>query len=233
LFRIWPFKKTSTHFWTEEKGLTSMFLLLFVSNFIVFPFIEKQHVINFIIRLIWLVLLLGGIHTMSIGNKRLRILYSIPLLLIVVNIIRYVKESQVLTTVDFINDVAVFSLLIGMVLVKVFEGGPVTVHRVIGAIVAFMLLGNLFAVIYHFIYIHIPGSFQLPASSADSGPDKVTFLYFSYTTLTTTGYGEIVPLNALARTLVNNEQLIGVLYPAILIGRLVSLVVGKRGASPN
>ena len=210
-----------------------MFILLCVSNFIVFPFVEKQHFINFVIRLIWLMLLLGGIHTMSLNNKRLRVLYSIPLLLIVVNTIRFVRGSHVLTTVDFINDVAVFSLLIGMVLVKVFEAGPVTVHRIIGAIVIFMLIGNLFAVIYQFIYIHIPGAFLLPASYADSGPEKATFQYFSYTTLTTTGYGEISPFHALPRAVANIEQLIGVLYPAILIGRLVSLVVGKRGASSN
>jgi len=139
-----------------------------------------------------------------------------------------VRGSHVLTTVDFINDVAVFSLLIGMVLVKVFEAGPVTVHRIIGAIVVFMLIGNLWAVIFQFLYGYIPNSFQFPASSADLGADPATFLYFSYTTLTTTGYGEIIPAHALTRTLANIEQLIGVLYPAVLIGRLVSLVVAKR-----
>jgi hypothetical protein len=159
-----------------------------------------------------------------------RVLYGIPVLLLVINTIRYVRGSQVLTTVDFINDVAVFSLLIGMVLVKVFEAGPVTIHRIIGAIVVFMLIGNLFAVIYQFVYSHIPDSFQLPASFVDSETNKATFLYFSYTTITTTGYGEIAPVHALPRTLANIEQLIGVLYPAVLIGRLVSLVVGKRGA---
>ena len=81
---------------------------------------------------------------------------------------------------------------------------------------------------FQFIHGHFPGSFQLPAIYADAAPDPATFMYFSYTTLTTTGYGEIVPIHALARTFANIEQLIGVLYPAILIGRLVSLVVDKR-----
>jgi hypothetical protein len=57
------------------------------------------------------------------------------------------------------------------------------------------------------------------------------FLYFSFTTLTTTGYGEILPVHAVARTLVIIEQLIGVLYPVVLIGRLVSLVTGKPETS--
>ena len=47
-------------------------------------------------------------------------------------------------------------------------------------------------------------------------------MYFSYITITTTGFGEIVPLHPLARSLVQLEAFIGVLYPVILIGRLVS-----------
>lgn len=145
-----------------------------------------------------------------------------------INIIRYISGNNILAIADFITDVAVFSLFIGMMLVKVFEGGPISAHRVVGAIVVFMLIGNLWAVIFQFIYGYTPDAFQLPASTADHGADQVTFLYFSYTTLTTTGYGDIFPTYALTRTLANVEQLIGVLYPAVLIGRLVSLVVVKR-----
>ena len=224
---IWQIKKTS-HFWTEEKSLTSMFILLCVGNFVVFPFFSELKVISFIVRITWLGLLIGGISNLSAKNRRIQIFYSIPVLLIVINIIRYISGNNILAIADFITDVAVFSLFIGMMLVKVFEAGPISAHRVVGAIVVFMLIGNLWAVIFQFIYGYTPDAFQLPASTADHGADQVTFLYFSYTTLTTTGYGDIFPTHALTRTLANIEQLIGVLYPAVLIGRLVSLVVVKR-----
>jgi hypothetical protein len=185
---IWQIKKTS-HFWTEEKSLTSMFILLCVGNFVVFPFFSELKLISFIVRITWLALLFGGISNLSWENPRIRILYSIPLSLIVINIIRYISGNQILTIADFITDVAVYSLFMGMVLVKVFEAGPVTAHRVVGAIVVFMLTGNLWAIIYQFIYGYVPGSFQFPASYADHGADPAAFLYFSYTTLTTTGYG--------------------------------------------
>jgi hypothetical protein len=220
--------KTGAHFWTEEKGLTSMFILLCVGNFVLFPFFSDIKIVNFIVRITWLALLFGGISNLSAKNRRMQIFYSIPVLLIVINIIRYISGNNILAVADFITDVAVFSLFIGMMLVKVFEGGPISAHRVVGAIVVFMLIGNLWAVIFQFIYGYTPDAFQLPASTADHGADQVTFLYFSYTTLTTTGYGDIFPTNALTRTLANIEQLIGVLYPAVLIGRLVSLVVVKR-----
>ena len=53
-------------------------------------------------------------------------------------------------------------------------------------------------------------------------------MYFSYITITTTGFGEIVPLHPFARALVQVEALVGVLYPVILIGRLVSDVNTKE-----
>jgi hypothetical protein len=67
----------------------------------------------------------------------------------------------------------------------------------------------------------------MPAIGDDSVPTSAAFLYFSYTTLTTTGYGDFLPVSPLVRTLAIIEQLIGVLYPVILIGRLVSLKVDK------
>ena len=48
-------------------------------------------------------------------------------------------------------------------------------------------------------------------------------IYYSCSTLTTLGYGDIVPINPFARSLANLEAFFGQLYPAILIGRLVTL----------
>ena len=55
------------------------------------------------------------------------------------------------------------------------------------------------------------------------GTDLKEFLYFSLTSLTTMGYGDITPVYPLARSLANFEALIGQLYPAILIARLVTM----------
>ncbi|MGZ3543276.1 MAG: potassium channel family protein [Vulcanimicrobiaceae bacterium] len=59
----------------------------------------------------------------------------------------------------------------------------------------------------------------LPAKSAELS----TFIYFSFVTLTTTGYGDIVPVNPLARSAANFEALTGQLFTATLLARLVTL----------
>jgi hypothetical protein len=220
-------KKLHKHFWDEESGLTSIMILLCVSNFIVIPFLGQHKVISLLIKIIWMFLLFTGITTLS-KNKIQRRFYSvIPVLLIIVNFIQYFRDNQLMEYFDFFLYIATYLLLINMVFIKVFESGPVTMHRIVGAVVVYMLFGNLWAIAYQFLYFHIPGSLQLAAADADAVVSPATFLYFSYTTLTTTGYGDILPVQALTRTLAIIEQLIGVLYPVILIGRLVSLKVDK------
>ncbi len=92
----------------------------------------------------------------------------------------------------------------------------------VGSIVIYMLLAQLWTVIYIFFYEHISGSFQLTLPPFESNSTQANFLYFSYVTLSTTGFGEILPLHPMARALVNLESIFGVLYPVVLIGRLVS-----------
>jgi hypothetical protein len=225
-------KKLEKHFWTEDRGMTSMFILLCISNFVVTPFFSHQETIRFIIRVIWFALLVTGIATLAESQSQIKRFSLIPILLVIVTIIKLPFDNRFLDYIDFLIEITVFALLIGMVLVKVFENGKVTMHRVVGSIVVYMLLGDLWAVMFHFFYIQVPGSLQIPDIYTQSGVPASVFLYFSFTTLTTTGYGEILPVHALTRTLVIIEQLIGVLYPVVLIGRLVSLVADKPKNTP-
>jgi len=218
-------KKLHKHFWDEESGLTSIFVLLCITNFLVFPFFPR---IQILIRIFWFALLLAGISTLAKNRLQRRIFSVIPFLLIVVSTAQYlIPDSTFLAFIDLGVEILVFALLIGMVLVKVFEDGKVTIHRIIGSIVVYMLIANVWAIIYHFLYVQLPGSIHISSGFTDQGVAPSIFLYFSYTTLSTTGYGDILPVHSLARTLVIIEQLIGVLYPVVLIGRLVSLVVGN------
>ena len=127
-------------------------------------------------------------------------------------------------SLDIINNIliAAFCLLLGIiVLMRTFRGGPVTFHRIQGAIVVYLLISFVFALLYHSLFI-------LNGSQAFRGllvSDREELMYFSLTTITTTGYGDITPVNAAARSLTNLEALIGQLYPAILISRLVTLEV--------
>jgi len=114
----------------------------------------------------------------------------------------------------------------------VFAGGRITVHRIQGAVLLFLNFALFFFVLYRFIYVLTPHAFNgLP----DGGEGEVgaALLYFSFTTLTTAGFGDIAPLHPFARSLASLESVIGMLYPATLLARLVSLELEHRRQSKS
>jgi hypothetical protein len=117
----------------------------------------------------------------------------------------------------------VFGVFALATLARVFAAGPVTSHRLVGAVVAYLLVGVTWAHAYGLIEALRQGSFRAADGSSEAYP---RFLYYSFVTLTTVGYGDITPVSSAARALSNIESLVGILFPAILIGRLLS----KQGA---
>jgi len=109
-------------------------------------------------------------------------------------------------------------------LFRVFAPGPVTSHRLVGAVVAYLLLGLTWAYAHSWLEVMRPGSFHVgPGPTEGAYP---ALLYYSFVTLTTVGYGDVTPVSPAARALSNVESLLGILYPAVLIGRLLSMQVG-------
>jgi len=110
-------------------------------------------------------------------------------------------------------------LLSWIVLLRTFSEGRITIHRIMGSVVVYLLISLLFTTIYHTVYL-IEGENTFKGLSSF---DRKEFMYFSLTSLTTMGYGDILPAVAFTRSMANLEALIGQLYPAILIARLVSM----------
>jgi hypothetical protein len=210
------------HFWTEEKGLTSILILLLINNFCIPPRVLELVWVQLTIAVMWLFLMIAGIAHLSKNKFQASLFFCVPSLLIVFTVLTNNFHNTLLTIGSFVVDVTFIGLMIVFIFKKVFEEGPVTWHRVVGAIVVYLLLGNLFSNIYFFFYMNLPGSFQIASVESVSESLRSSFLYFSYTTLTTTGFGEIVPIQPFVRNVVVVEQLIGVLYPVVLISRLVS-----------
>jgi hypothetical protein len=110
----------------------------------------------------------------------------------------------------------------------VFASGKVTFHRVIGAVLLYLNIGVIFAALYCFVALVEPNSFVGLRPLQDNLAVAENFIYFSFVTLTSVGYGGIVPLHPFARGFSNVEAIIGQLYPATLLARLVTLQLENR-----
>jgi Ion channel len=123
----------------------------------------------------------------------------------------------------------IIAVTLGIVVAQaVFKRGRVTYHRIIGAILVYLLIAVAFATLFVFVGLLIQGAIKGITFEDDRSLASAVF-YMSFVTLTSTGYGDIVPVHPLARSLCNIESVIGQLYPATLLARLVTLEL--RGQS--
>jgi hypothetical protein len=130
------------------------------------------------------------------------------------------------------GEILAFSALTWVVAHAVYAPGRITLHRLQGAVVIYLSLATIFASAYSLIWELSPGTFANVFAQV-GGPEEVgTMLYFSLTTLTTTGYGDIVAVDPFARSLANFESVVGQFYLAITVARLVTLELEDRRRRP-
>jgi hypothetical protein len=170
------------------------------------------------------VLLFSGIAAISVGPV-LRVLLTV--LVVVATVVRWGAFSPAARVSAGLMSIVAMTIV---VLTQVFRSGTVTVHRVQGAVAAYLLLGLAWALAYDLVASLDPAAFTGGTSVAG---DRTPFAYFSFVTLTTVGYGDVTPVHPVARSLAMAEALTGQLYPAILLARLVSLsTTGSSGGTP-
>ena len=121
-----------------------------------------------------------------------------------------------------------FAGALGWVVVRaVFGPGRVNYHRIIGAILLYLLIALVFVALFAFAGLLIRNAFT-GLNLEDSPALASNLIYFSFVTLTSTGYGDIVPIHPFARSLCNLETVIGQLYPATVLARLVTLQLAHK-----
>ncbi len=123
----------------------------------------------------------------------------------------------------------VFSVFVLIVVLRnVLLSADVSMDRFYGAIAAYLLIGVVWGMAYALLDIASPGSFY-----SIRHPVRFTwedFTFFSFVTLTSVGYGDMVPLSGHAKSLAVVESVLGVMYPAVLIGRLIGRHGQARGS---
>jgi hypothetical protein len=216
-------------FWTEERSLTVMLLLLVLHLFILTPVRFLSHAFQIISVLFLSLALLAGLLTL-VKQKALRWIWVVVVAgAILFKSAALVAKAPWLIVGDTLLTFFSLSALVYVVFLQVSREGPVTAHRIRGAIALYLLIAMLFAFLYSLTEELAPGAFSMPGEwSRAASSSGEAFYYFSIVTLTTVGFGDITAVHPLVRSLVMLEALIGQLYPAILLARLVTLELETR-----
>jgi len=229
-----PSRLHPRHFWADETGLTSL-LIFSLGYFIVLNSLGEFWFGRLVANIFFSLIIVAGVLT----TFKQRWLSFLVIVLAVVSLalnwaeeFRLVEGLAVLTTV---LSLIYLGILLALVIAQVFRDGPVTAHRIRGAILIYLLLGVMWAFTYQVVALTIPQAFRLPEGLTAGAPDALRreLTYFSVVTLTTTGYGDITAVHPVARTLVMLEALVGQLYPAIVLAWLVSLAIMHQKEKPR
>ena len=110
----------------------------------------------------------------------------------------------------------------GVILHSLFKAERVFVNEIIGTFNIYLIMGYAWSYAYLILELFSPGSF-LPLDSVP--PHSVRFIYFSFITLTTVGFGDTIPATPLAETLVIFEAIIGQFYVAVVVAYLVAMYI--------
>ncbi len=150
--------------------------------------------------------------------------------------------SLVLNVICFFNDLAIFKTLLWASyslntllfiitnLNLLFRDDKFNFHRVLGAINVYLLLGMLGAFLFELLHATFGASLQGAVELSSPDEDFAEYIYFSMVSISTVGYGEIQPANASARMLSVFLSTIGILYPAIVIAKLVSAATQQKSS---
>ena len=219
------FNKTR-HDW-EDPLLTGLTILMLVMMFVGAP-LQALGVFAFqLSELLLALMLVAGVFVLSRSHAAVAAMV-VALAMIVTGAVLRIRSPSILD----LNLFAGAWLIVGVTLAwtvarSIFAPGRVTYHRVIGAVLLYLTVAIIFAAFYSFIGTLDPKAFA-NLTVEDSPKLATQLIYFSFATLTTTGYGDISPLHPVARALCNLEAIFGQLYPATLLARLVTLEIAHR-----
>jgi len=206
------------------------FLFLFISILLMFvlrPFLEEHFGITILMDIFFLVIFLSAVY--AVAQKRSALVIAL-LLFLGTETMRWLGPFLDVPSLEPLGNILGCLLLAytaAIILVYLFKEDRITADMIMGAICVYFLMGFIWSLIFATLETFQPGSFQMSQESVN----RATFTYYSYVTLTTLGYGDITPLSPPARSLALLEAIMGQLYLAVLIARMVGIHIAQSSRS--
>ena len=215
--------------WATDVGLTTLLASLLIYIFFLYPLAGPGWV-RLLTNVFLSLILIAGAITVSRNRIFRTLVFSWGLLTFIFLWTRYLFPGQALVFLTNCLALVFQVLLTLLILSQIFREGPTTSHRIMGAVAGYLLLGVIWSLAYYLIALRMPEAFNVQGSFTPGDTESLQsdLFYFSFVTLTTLGYGDVVPVHPIARMLVILEGVAGQLFPAILIARLVSLQVQSK-----
>jgi len=212
-----------SRFWSDDRGL-SIFLAALVAAIVVPALVPVGLPGRLVGDALVSLMLVSGVAAVADRPPAVLIVSVITVAALSVRWTKWLFPTADLEVWREISTLVILMVLCRVVLALALRRGPITARRIQGAIAVYLLLGFIWGQAYELVALWYPGAF---AGAVDGG-GSLPWTYYSFVTLTTVGYGDIMPVHPLARAVAVLEALTGQLYLAIMLARLVSLELQSR-----
>ena len=181
--------------------------------------------------------LAAAIYVVSNTRKHFMIGMAFMIPSVVLIWVSKIMHSGTLEIIAYCISLIFFCYVVYLILSDIFNVRLVTFDVIAGGISVYFFIGNIWGVLYAIIGRLDPGAFRIPEITqeylGESIGDVGAAMYFSFVTLTTLGYGDITPINAIARVLAYLEAAIGQVYLTVLIASLVGMHISHKDKERN
>jgi len=223
-------------YWLRNTILESRFFpllaALFLMLFIVYPLAGELGSPGLLLNVFVLLMFIVSLRAVANNRAVMRTVLLMAIPLFASRLWAHYGDGVApLITYAVLNSIFLATVL-ALCLTRVLDSKPVTEDKIMGALCVYLLIGVLFSFVYEINYTLDPTAIDLGAEYSESlDPEEFwVFIYFSFVTLTTLGYGDVLPVAPFARAMATLEAVVGPLYLAILIARLVSAAETTQGS---
>ncbi len=210
------------------QGKVIYLLILVILNQFIYPITEPGGMYLIFYQLLYASMFVAGIYIASDTRRHLLITASTAFIFLSFGF-WYASDPtdswKLLAT--YISLIFFLATIINVLWRYIFLAKIVTHDVIYAAISVYLLLGAIFVSIYGILETLWPGSF-VDGATPDEPVLWQQLIYYSYATLTTMGYGDVLPVSWWARSFASAEAVIGVLYLAILMARLVGVYAQEK-----
>jgi len=173
-------------------------------------------------------LIVAAVYTAADNKHHLGLGLGLGIPAVILLVSAQVSGNRDLGWVAYLLALFLYVHVIRLFLQHIFLAEIVTLDTIGMALCTYVLLGALWTLFYTPVLVLDPGSFIFNGPHPQGEEIAAVLTYFSYVTLTTLGYGDIVPVSEIARALAILEALTGTLFLAVLISRLVGTYSSSR-----
>ncbi len=209
----------------RARPYTFLFMAI-LAQLLVMPLLETR--LQLLVPLMTLLIVITVVQTLDVRKTVFRVCLALGIAATMVHVTGRmlhisVGASSVFVLLGLILSALFMLIVISILMLKVFSVSEVTARTLRGGIAVYVLMGFLWANIYGIVLWFNPGAIAFPEQTIKLS----SIIYFSFTSLTTLGYGDITPVSWMARNLTIIETTIGQIYLTVLVARLVGLYLAR------